>query len=185
MADTYVYSILVRTRACVGVRMRRRSQGELQINLVAGIAHSLRAAMVLKRGASASLTATKSPFHTAVTLFDIPDLPSPRRSKRLKLEDEDIEDLVSTTSQSEPPPLPTPSPKRGSSVSPKKAKPILQALVNPHPAPAKWRETYDAIREMRSRISAPVDTMGCDQAQHGETDPKARLFTFIRSSFFY
>jgi len=34
-----------------------------------------------------------------------------------------------------------------------------QALEKPHPAPARWQETYDAIKEMRSRFPAPVDTM--------------------------
>jgi endonuclease III len=31
--------------------------------------------------------------------------------------------------------------------------------------PPRWRETYDAIKEIRSHLVAPVDTMGCDRAQ--------------------
>jgi endonuclease-3 len=59
--------------------------------------------------------------------------------------------------------------------APKKPKAIPQALLTPHPAPEKWREVYDTIKEMRSRMTAPVDKMGCDQAQHKESDPKVRL----------
>jgi len=61
-----------------------------------------------------------------------------------------------------------------SAASPKKPKPIKQALEKPHPAPAHWRETYDAIKEMRSRFPAPVDTMGCDTAKWKEMDPRVR-----------
>jgi endonuclease-3 len=54
----------------------------------------------------------------------------------------------------------------------KKIKQIQQTLSKPHPAPTRWQEQYDAIKHMRSRIAAPVDTMGCDRAQYKETDPK-------------
>lgn len=69
----------------------------------------------------------------------------------------------------------TPQKKRAADVkSPKKGKTkaIPQELSTPHPAPPKWKETYDTIKEMRSRFVAPVDTMGCQQAQVAETDPK-------------
>ncbi|EPQ50587.1 DNA glycosylase [Gloeophyllum trabeum ATCC 11539] len=52
---------------------------------------------------------------------------------------------------------------------------------NPHPAPVNWRETYDTIKEMRSRIKAPVDTMGCDQAQLKEQEPKNQRFATLVS----
>jgi len=42
------------------------------------------------------------------------------------------------------------------------------ALEEPHPAPAHWLETYGAIKEMRLRFPAPVDTMGCDTAKWKE-----------------
>lgn len=69
---------------------------------------------------------------------------------------------------------PSKRPKVASASSPQKtkAKTIKQALETPHAAPARWRETYDAIREMRARITAPVDTMGCDTAKWKETDPR-------------
>ena len=61
------------------------------------------------------------------------------------------------------------------SKAPKKQKPIPQSLEKPHPAPEHWREQYDVIKSMRARLKAPVDTMGCDQAQNGETDPKVLI----------
>lgn len=63
------------------------------------------------------------------------------------------------------------SPKKPTS----KPKAIRQTLDVPHPAPARWADIYAAIKEMRSRVVAPVDTMGCDQAQLGEQDPKVGL----------
>ncbi|KAI0648440.1 DNA glycosylase [Trametes meyenii] len=75
---------------------------------------------------------------------------------------------------------PPPRAKAKKSASPRKPKPIPTALETPHPAPPEWKETYDAIKRMRSHIVAPVDTMGCDQAQLKETDPKnQRLSTLI------
>lgn len=62
--------------------------------------------------------------------------------------------------------------KRNSSQSPKKAKPIQMFLEVPHPAPEHWEETYNAIKEMRQKVVAPVDNMGCDTAQLHEVDPK-------------
>jgi len=70
------------------------------------------------------------------------------------------------------PPARTPSSE--SAASPKKPKPNKQALEKPHPAPARWWETFNAIKEMRSRFPAPVDTMGCDTAKWKEMDPRVR-----------
>ena len=63
--------------------------------------------------------------------------------------------------------------------SPKKPKLIPQSLDVPHPSPERWKEAYDAIKEMRARTTAPVDTMGCDQAQWKEQDPKVRLLRTV------
>lgn len=60
-----------------------------------------------------------------------------------------------------------------------KPKAIPQALDVPHPAPDKWADAYAAIKEMRSRIVAPVDTMGCDQAQLREREPKVGGIGFL------
>jgi endonuclease-3 len=153
------------------------------------------------RGAT-KLTTRASAFNPQVTLFEISDLedPSPRRSKRVKTEpkveldaDEsllDLEDLrynpTSTPSpekkQTQTPrkakansaasPSSSATPAKREARSPKKAKAIPQMLSTPHSAPPNWRETYDAIAEMRSRFVAPVDTMGCHRAQIGEETPE-------------
>ena len=68
--------------------------------------------------------------------------------------------------------------------SPKKPKPIQQSLDVPHPAPPQWKETYDTIKEMRAKIVAPVDTMGCDQAQFKEQDPRVRLLSLHPSNIY-
>jgi endonuclease-3 len=59
--------------------------------------------------------------------------------------------------------------------APKKQKLIRQSLDKPHPAPEHWKAQYDTIKSMRARIKAPVDTMGCEQAQNGETIPKVHI----------
>jgi endonuclease-3 len=74
------------------------------------------------------------------------------------------------------PPTRTP-PSRSATASPQKQKTIKQVLERPHPAPARWRETYDAIKEMRARFPAPVDTMGCDTAKWKEADPRVRAYS--------
>jgi len=124
--------------------------------------------------------------------------PAPRRRKRIKSEDGDevsptnssVEDSGAATPKSRRPTRrvkvehatdanvedETTRPKRRTESSrtraPKKQKPVQQALDKPHPAPEHWKEQYDTIKSMRARLTAPVDTMGCDQAQKGETDPK-------------
>jgi len=71
--------------------------------------------------------------------------------------------------------------KKEGSASPKKHKPIQQALETPHPPPARWSETYGTIKDMRSRIVAPVDTMGCSRAQLEETIPQNQRFATLVS----
>ncbi|KAF9009596.1 DNA glycosylase [Cyathus striatus] len=71
----------------------------------------------------------------------------------------------------------TTSAKKGA----KKQKPIQQSLDVPHPAPERWREVYDLIKEMRSTVVAPVDTMGCEQSKFGETEPTNRRFATLVS----
>lgn len=76
----------------------------------------------------------------------------------------DNEATTSTAAATKPKPL----------RSTKKKAPVL-VLDTPHPAPPKWRETYEAITEMRKHILAPVDGMGCANAGDAEEDPKVRL----------
>ncbi|KAH0830164.1 hypothetical protein J3R83DRAFT_1513 [Lanmaoa asiatica] len=91
------------------------------------------------------------------------------RGKRVKKEVSDSE-AYREASQRRSPKKPTSKPKA-----------IPQTLEVPHPAPAKWADVYAAIKDMRSRIVAPVDTMGCDQAQLGEQDPKNQRFATLVS----
>lgn len=40
-----------------------------------------------------------------------------------------------------------------------------------HP-PAKWAEIYDAVKEMRKNVLAPVDTMGCETLAEEHLSPR-------------
>jgi len=159
----------------------------------------------------ARLYTTRSSVNPAVTLYaalagDLAaeasgSTPAPRRSKRIKVEEEDevsptnssVEDSRAATLKSgrltkrvkvehstdadaeDEATLPERRTKSSRSKAPKKQKPIQQSLDKPHPAPEHWREQYDTIKSMRARLKAPVDTMGCDQAQNGETEPKVHI----------
>ena len=149
------------------------------------------------------LVSQKSSVDSAVTLFKLEDSdadgsseqgPSAvRRSKKKKrVKIEAVKDEEIDNNEGESPVLANTGAPAGkgkkrerlpssrsrqtpSGASPQKpTKAIKQALEKPHPAPARWRETYDAIKEMRSRFPAPVDTMGCDTAKWKETDPRVR-----------
>ncbi|KAG9050809.1 DNA N-glycosylase and apurinic/apyrimidinic (AP) lyase [Tulasnella sp. UAMH 9824] len=104
------------------------------------------------------------------------------RSKRVKLEETD-ESLPGSLLADDPKaePLETAPAKRkaakvAGTPSPRKPKPIQKELDVPHAAPPHWRETYDLIKEMREKISAPVDTMGCASAMKDEVNEKSRRF---------
>lgn len=147
------------------------------------------------------LSARASPYNPSVTLFEAKDptgtiadvgdvaeastsssTPLRPRARRVKVEEEvvDIEDMVVIKPETDTDsPLLSESSKK-TKRSTRKPKAIQQSLDKPHPAPEHWRETYDAIKEMRSKIVAPVDTMGCDQAQYKETEPKVRPPTLLR-----
>jgi endonuclease-3 len=139
-----------------------------------------------------TLISQQSPVNPSVTLFklensdgDLEPGPStpPRRSKRVKVEEivkvEAVEEVVDeefNVLDTKAVPAADKGKKarsgRTASASPRKPKTIKQALDRPHPAPEGWRETYDSIKEMRSRFPAPVDTMGCDTAKWKEMDPR-------------
>ena len=42
-------------------------------------------------------------------------------------------------------------------------------------APANWEEIYDAVRVMRKRVLAPVDTMGCERLAKDTMSERVRL----------
>ncbi|KAG7086375.1 hypothetical protein E1B28_002335 [Marasmius oreades] len=150
---------------------------------------------------SSRLAARASSCHPAVTIFELKEDPEPRRpAKRVKLEEGEDEfvqgssqDLVPKSETILEPMIERKTGSRKSkegkemkvdrspSKSPRKSKPIPQSLKDPHPAPENWREVYDKIKEMRKNVIAPVDTMGCHQAQHAEKDPKNRRFAVLVS----
>ena len=51
----------------------------------------------------------------------------------------------------------------------KRPKAIDQALEKPHPAPTRWRETYDAIKVTRSRSPAACGYHD-DGPRHGQVE---------------
>ncbi|KAL4075309.1 DNA glycosylase [Scleroderma yunnanense] len=149
------------------------------------------------------LAAKSSPYHTAGTLYEAPgdaELSTSHRrsvrSTRTKRKDVEAEEVDLQVTDDELPLSKSKKEKSKSKVeiveattlaggvknrSPKKPKMIAQSLEVPHPTPERWREAYDGIKEMRSRITAPVDTMGCDQAQWKEQDPKNSRFATLIS----
>jgi endonuclease-3 len=107
---------------------------------------------------------------------DIPDVedlaprrPSNKKPKvtplRTRKVVEDDGTLPSAASSSKP------ARKTNSTTSPKKRKATKMELDVPHPAPAHWKETFEAIVRMRAETVAPVDTMGCHMAGKDESDP--------------
>ncbi|KAH9930841.1 DNA glycosylase [Fomitopsis serialis] len=63
----------------------------------------------------------------------------------------------------------------------KRSKANLYGQVSTLSVPPMWREAYDRIKAMRSRIVAPVDTMGAGAAKLGETIPKNQRFATLVS----
>ncbi|KAG0131632.1 DNA glycosylase [Tuber indicum] len=43
-------------------------------------------------------------------------------------------------------------------------------------APVNWEEVYEKLREMRKKVKAPVDTMGCERLGDKAATPKLRRF---------
>lgn len=56
----------------------------------------------------------------------------------------------------------------------KKGKKVISTEPPPH-----WEEMYDAVKEMRSRIPAPVDTMGCERLADRASTPKVFFLSRI------
>ncbi|EIN07891.1 DNA glycosylase [Punctularia strigosozonata HHB-11173 SS5] len=96
-----------------------------------------------------------------------------RRASNVKRKRSSLDDVAVSVADQDRKPTST-SPR-------KKAKPVPQSLEVPHPAPANWEETYNTIRQMRAKITAPVDTMGCERAQDEEKDAKSQRFSTLVS----
>ena len=105
-------------------------------------------------------------------VFDVSSHPKTRRNRSSRsLASTSSLKLESVNGQTETS-LNTPQATSKRHKSSGKSKVIKQSLDVPHPPPERWKEIYDTIKEMRAQTIAPVDTMGCDQAQHMEKDPK-------------
>lgn len=107
---------------------------------------------------------------------------SPRKH-RVKVKYEEIEDDGRDLSGGRPGQSRSPQPTRPSSPPVKKQR-RTPSTTKTTPLkldpPPRWRETYDAIAEMRRHIVAPVDGMGCAAAGDREVDPvKARFAILI------
>ncbi|TFY78758.1 hypothetical protein EWM64_g5254 [Hericium alpestre] len=146
----------------------------------------------MKRSASSlspRLTSSTSTLNASITLFKfeepdagpLEDNPVLRRSKRVKLSaDNDMllkteTKEVLTEEREQKKVRTTGKAKEKRVASPRKPKAIPQSLEKPHPAPLHWKEVYDAIKEMRAKIVAPVDTMG--EAVGGSLNVDALLAT--------
>ena len=191
--------------ACSVPRPYNRDLDRLGTLIVTYAHHRLSLALMKRRNGASTpttrLVSQRSSAEPAVTLFKLedpdddsssaPGSSAVRRSKRVKVEVVETEEMVNADSAADGElPIPITDSEgltskgkrarsssrsgRARSTSPRKPKTIKQALEKPHPAPVRWRETYDAIKEMRSRFPAPVDTMGCDTAKWKETDPRVR-----------
>ena len=147
---------------------------------------------------STSLSKPQSSHHASVTIFEASSKmssESSRRSNRLQSHsselhqssiaeessstkfEPDIEDADTHLELKKSNKLVKSSRKRketisSTAVSPRKAKAIRLSLDEPHPPPKNWRQTYDAIKEMRKDGGAPVDEMGCHMAGGPVNDPK-------------
>ncbi|KAH9842465.1 DNA glycosylase [Rhodofomes roseus] len=154
-----------------------------------------------------SLTSRTSSYHSAVTLFELPTshetpkgteaLCSSRRSKRLRTEapsvvgDDSVEDAAATKQESNEAGAGAilssssgPSKSRRTArdaSSPRKRSRAIPRDLGLITSPARWREVYVKIQEMRSGVVAPVDTMGAGAAQLGETIPKNQRFATLVS----
>ncbi|CAE7141274.1 unnamed protein product [Rhizoctonia solani] len=83
------------------------------------------------------------------------------RAAKVQLKLEDMDDIKLHTSPKKEPASSSPTKKKA------KQKPIQMELAKPHPAPPNWEKQYALIEDMRSRIDAPVDTMGCAKSMTG------------------
>lgn len=45
-------------------------------------------------------------------------------------------------------------------------------------APANWGEIYDSVKEMRKRVQAPVDSMGCETLAEEHVSPRVSLVLY-------
>ncbi|KAK6332521.1 DNA N-glycosylase and apurinic/apyrimidinic (AP) lyase [Orbilia blumenaviensis] len=87
------------------------------------------------------------------------------------------EDDIKNEPSSPEPPNPKPKASKSKTVKIKKEK---GKYVDVHyDPPSNWREMYDIIKEMRLRIPAPVDTVGCARLAQTDVSPKVKRFQHL------
>ncbi|KAK4701280.1 hypothetical protein P7C70_g4952, partial [Phenoliferia sp. Uapishka_3] len=115
------------------------------------------------------LPSTRSTFNSRVSIYEPPTQAS--TSTAAAPASSSIASTSRRPTRSSPFPTPAtaatpekqPRIKASASPSPRKPTPFKVALDKAHPAPNRWEEAYEIIRQQREGIVAPVDTMGCEQ----------------------
>ncbi len=119
--------------------------------------------------------------------FDIEDFPkqtSPARKRRREVgfRSTTICTTISTHTITQSSPLGAPDAKIKDGKARKAWRQPAQKTVNElgeveiHP-PANWQEVYDAVKDMRKTVLAPVDTMGCERLAEEHVSPRVRRTT--------
>ena len=122
----------------------------------------------------------------STTLHDIEDFPSPvSHTRKRKRSLKPITDITTSNITRISPRKPNIKDEDGPAANTKKARrqPAKQVVngageVEVHP-PANWEKIYEAVREMRKHVLAPVDTMGCETLAEDNLSPRVSLYHFI------
>ncbi|KAJ6257939.1 LOW QUALITY PROTEIN: hypothetical protein Dda_7729 [Drechslerella dactyloides] len=128
------------------------------------------------KDASSDEEYTSSPYFASAKTGSQPSKKRKRTSKAVDTKSEPV------TDDSESPPSPKPAkqkpktPKRAPAKGKKTNGAHLEIRYDP---PDNWREMYDAIKEMRLRIPAPVDTVGCARLAQIDVSPKVKRFQHL------
>ncbi|EPS43206.1 hypothetical protein H072_2809 [Dactylellina haptotyla CBS 200.50] len=102
--------------------------------------------------------------------------PPKKRKKGIKSEDKNAETrLESALSNPKSKSTPKRTPAKGAKIKKTHGKHV-EIRYDP---PSNWREMYDAIKEMRLRIPAAVDTMGCARLAQEDVPPKVKRFQHL------
>lgn len=127
---------------------------------------------------SSELSSADSTFSADIEDFSVP-LTASRKRKR----DATSSTLGTSISAPNAGPLPrkvgdrslVQSSKKSRKAKKQPAKKVVEenGEVKIHPPP-NWEEMYDAVKEMRKTILAPVDTMGCETLAEEHVSPRVR-----------
>lgn len=120
---------------------------------------------------------------SSAAILDIEDIPSPVFSTQKRKREIDLTSGATTPNIRASPHKPSHHTKNESIKNAKnlRRQPVKKIVneageVEIHP-PANWEEVYNAVKEMRKSISAPVDTMGCETLAEERLSPRVRLWS--------